>query len=187
MRDREEWKDVVGYEGLYQVSSHGRVRSLDRVYRRKDGALVPHRGRVLRPAKMTKGSRQPLGHYYLVVGLSKNARVKVHLIQTLVLEAFIGPRPLGARALHSDDDKTNNRKNNLYWGSQKDNIADAIRNGKQCIGERHPLAKSTAAEVRKIRELYATGEYAQKDLARMFARSFVWIHSVVRWKKWKHV
>jgi hypothetical protein len=125
----ETWKAVVGFEGQYEVSDKGRVRSLDceRVYERNDqysGRLITvrrrHKGRMLRPGRM------PSGH--LSVALGKGNSVCVHVI---VLDAFIGPCPPGHESLHRDDVPSNNDLNNLRWGTRSENLHDAIRNGRR--------------------------------------------------------
>lgn len=121
MDDDEEWRPVPGFGGLYEVSSHGRVRSKDRVVNRKNGtAKWP--GRIL---KIQKGSK---GHYH--VGLHFKGSSKVAFIHRLVAEAFI-PNPEGLPLVrHLDDVKENNHVRNLAWGTHEDNAQDAIRNGR---------------------------------------------------------
>lgn len=113
-----EWRDVIGYEGLYQVSSYGDIRSLPR--KASDGRTV--KGRVLRP------DTGKYGHERVNLysgGLSKRA-----LVHRIVCEAFHGPQPDGKPyVLHWDDDPTNNKSENLRWGNQSDNQRDSIRNG----------------------------------------------------------
>lgn len=117
----EVWLPVVGFEGRYNVSSLGRVRSLDRTVE-VDRAGCPYtrrsRGCVLKTPKNSSG--------YPHVVLEGNADRTVH---ELVLEAFVGSRPPGAEGCHSDDVKTNNTPENLYWGTKGDNARDCIRNG----------------------------------------------------------
>lgn len=119
--DQERWLPVVGHPG-YEVSSHGRVRSLDRTMVLKSPrSAVPHtqrlRGRLLKPGKV-RGA-----HLYVLLGRGNH-----RYIHQLVLEAFVGPRPPGCGGLHKDDDPANNHYGNLYWGTAKQNVADAIRN-----------------------------------------------------------
>lgn len=107
--DTEQWITISEFP-KYEVSSHGRVRN------RKTG-------RVLKP--MWTGLKRK---QYATVrfGKGSSADRKVH---HLVLEAFVGPRPPGGIARHLDDDATNNRADNLRWGSYGDNSADAVYNG----------------------------------------------------------
>lgn len=113
----ENWRPIPGYEGLYEVSDHGRVRSVDRVVQTKVG---PQRwkGKVLSP--ITK----PSGYYFVALG--KKRRAYVH---HLVLEAFRGPRPEGHYGCHLDDNPVNNKVDNLVWGTPSDNSYDKVRNG----------------------------------------------------------
>lgn len=104
----EIWKDVVGYEGLYQVSSLGRVRSL-----RKKTRIVDKDGGIMRQKFDTHG--------YYRVNLHKDDRCKALLVSRLVAMAFID-NPNGCSVVgHMDDDKTNNTVGNLYWTTQREN------------------------------------------------------------------
>lgn len=116
----ESWKPVVGYEGLYEVSDMGRVRSLDRVVKYSNGSTHPHLGRVL---KFT-----PL-HGYPSVCLAKSGTRKTRYVHLLVLEAFVGPRPPKMEGCHNDDIQTNNCLVNLRWDTPSENRRDIIRNG----------------------------------------------------------
>lgn len=119
--ESEEWRPVVGYEGLYEVSNKGRVRSLDRIVDRKNGtARWP--GRTLKPQLGSKG------HYG--VNLWRGKRSKTEFIHRLVAVAFI-PNPDNLPLVrHFDDVKENNSVENLAWGTWSDNAQDAIRNGR---------------------------------------------------------
>lgn len=123
----EQWKPVVGFEGYYEVSDAGNVRSLDRVIERPTPsgrfATVPVSGRMMRQKKHPK-----TGHRMVTLSRAgKQTTVKVHRIE---LEAFVGPppddQPLG---LHWNDDVDDNRLENLRWGNDVDNRLDCIRNG----------------------------------------------------------
>lgn len=104
----EKWLPIAGYEGLYDISDWGRVWS----------RLTE---RFLKP--MTAGS-------YHRVALYCDGIRKVHKVHHLVLENFVGPRPLGLMGCHRDDDDSNNRLTNLRWDTQSSNARDCIRNGR---------------------------------------------------------
>ncbi len=116
----EEWRAAPGYEGAYEVSSLGRVRSLDRVI---NGRWGPHvrRGVVLRAHTDKDG--------YKKVRPSLNNEARSVPVHHLVLLAFIGPRPEGHVALHKDGRPENNAASNLSWGTYSDNALDAVSHG----------------------------------------------------------
>lgn len=117
----EEWRAVVGYEGRYEVSDMGRVRSVDRVVVASNGAVRHLAGRMLTPYKQ---------RYWLVSLAATADRPPRHpRVHILVLEAFVGPRPDGLMGRHLDDDTDNNALPNLAWGTNSDNMLDAVRNG----------------------------------------------------------
>jgi hypothetical protein len=150
----EEWRDVPGYEGLYQVSSLGRVRSLPRVVLSKPMAGGGRQKRPVPPI-ILKMRRTVKG--YLRVALFDKPRRRQVGVHRLICEAFHGPQPYpDAIARHLDDDRTNNTPANIAWGSRLDNAADAKRNGRYLLGERAPGAKLTndqATELRRRRQL----------------------------------
>lgn len=120
----EEWRPIGGFEGYYEVSDHGRVRSLDRVLTYPDGHLHRLKGRVLSPAPL------PLsGHLHLNLKTQHKRRAPV-AVHALVLETFVGPRPPGLESLHWDGDPTNNKVTNLRWGTRSENMQDMVRHGR---------------------------------------------------------
>ena len=118
----EQWRPVVGYEGHYEVSDHGRVRSLDRIMERKDGVLHPYKGKVLRTTYNHEG-----GHR--TVQMSRGKGLRRFYVHRLVLEAFVGPCPKGMVTCHLDDDPENNHLANLRWDTESANQYDKVRNG----------------------------------------------------------
>lgn len=117
----EIWLAVPEYEGIYEVSSHGKVRSLTRQIARTGGDPHTRRGRVMKPVANSQG--------YMVVTLRANGRKSSKRVHHLVLLAFVGPRPEGTWGLHNDDVKSNNHVDNLYWGTPAHNARDRIDNG----------------------------------------------------------
>lgn len=117
----EEWRPVVGWEGLYEVSDQGRVRSLDRAVVDCRGTVRGLKGRILRPKS------HPAGHQFL--SLSRAGVKGTRWVHHLVLECFTGPRPAGLECLHDDGNPKNNCASNLSWGTRGANIQDSIRHG----------------------------------------------------------
>lgn len=117
----ERWVSVPGYEGFYEVSDRGGVRSLER--RIPDG-----RGRMRRIApRDRRHTTLPVG--YQQIQLHRDGTSVARLVHRLVLEAFIGPPPPGMEACHNNGDVTDNRLTNLRWDSHQANMQDAIRAG----------------------------------------------------------
>lgn len=117
------WKWIPGYEGIYEVSDTGRVRSVDRV----DPAGYRRQGKEL---------AQATSSLHKVVTLYKDRKRTQVRVHWLVLEAFVGPRPEGAMGLHWDDDPENNHLDNLRWGTRAENSRDSVRNGKHSMALR---------------------------------------------------
>lgn len=150
----ERWLSVPRWEGLYEVSDLGRVRSLDRTVtmRSRWGGLCerPLRGRILKPALNTSG--------HVHVGLFDGARSEPNrLIHDLVTEAFLGPRPPGTEVCHGPGGPADNRLVNLSYDTHLANCEDRTRDGKYHF----KLTRAVAAE---IRARHDAGE-SQKALA----------------------
>lgn len=121
----EIWKPVLGYEGLYEVSSLGRVKSLDRVVMHKNGKKTQRRGCII---------KQYIGDVgYYCVRISKDGDGKHLRTHVLVCTAFHGQRPKGMEVLHLDGTRTNNRADNLMWGTRSDNMKDPICKAKRIV------------------------------------------------------
>ena len=124
MPSDEAWLPVPGYPG-YEVSDHGRVRSLDRETRSRWGTPRKQKGRTLSQVR-AGGS----GGRYRACTLYRDGKPRQITVHVLVLETFVGPRPGGAHGCHRDDDPNNNRLENLYWGTAAQNAQDAVNNGR---------------------------------------------------------
>ena len=119
------WRPVVGYEGIYEVSDAGEVRSVPRV----DTGGNRRKGRPIKQATDRKG--------YVRVTLHWAGRGMTKKVHHLVLEAFVGPRPPGAEGCHNDGRKGNNAVTNLRWDTASANALDNVRLGV------HPQARKT--------------------------------------------
>ena len=111
----EVWKPVDGYEGFYEVSSLGRVRSLDRV-RPYRGSMRRYRGKVITPEPVSAGEDR-----YQYVTLSKDGKVRKKSVHRLVATAFVDNPDGMPEVNHKDEVKTNNRADNLEWCDRKYN------------------------------------------------------------------
>lgn len=124
MKNNEIWKDVVGYEGLYKVSDKGRVKSL------KFGKV-----KILKPVRDTCG--------YLRVNLCKNGLKKTYYVHHLTAQSFI-PNPNNLPEInHRDEDKTNNKVENLEWCTAKYNANFGTRNQRQAEKVSKPVLQFT--------------------------------------------
>lgn len=118
----EEWRDIPGYEGLYQASNHGRIRSVSHLIKaNKDGGIRYTKANI---KKLVSG-----WHGYMWVSLCKDGKPKTHSVHQLVAVTFIeNPDNLPA-VNHIDADKTNNNISNLEWVTVKENQQHASRMG----------------------------------------------------------
>lgn len=124
----EEWRPIAGYEGIYEVSSRGRVRSLDRTLD-QGNCVRQMRGKILSGGKR-KSPRKRFGAYRTVDLYDHGAR-STRYVHRLVAKAFIGPGGPGLEVCHKDDNGSNNVPSNLYWGTRSQNLYDAVRNRTQ--------------------------------------------------------
>lgn len=175
----EKWKAVLGFEGFYEVSDCGHVRSVDRIRRFVRGGRVVkarHRGRVLLPGLDTSG--------YFMVNLYDDERRKCALVHRLVLSAFDRPPEPGEEGRHLDGVRTNNVLSNLAWGTAADNTADKMRHGTAWVplGEAHGRSKLAAKDVRAIRAV--GGTETQAALARQFGISQAYVGRLLQHKTW---
>lgn len=113
----ENWLPVVGYEGLYEVSDRGRVRSLARVC----AAGRKRKGRILSQSSGRYGHRR--------VVLYRDAVRTQWMAHVLVLTAFVGPRPEGMECCHGNGNPADNRVENLRWDTRSANQRDSVRAG----------------------------------------------------------
>ena len=116
-----EWKSIDGWD-YYEVSSDGQIRSLDKLVNGKNGSLVRKKGRVLKTANH-RG--------YLAVRLRDSAAKKdrTYKVHRLVLETFVGPPSEGQESRHLNGICTDNRLENLAWGSKSQNNNDRVLHG----------------------------------------------------------
>lgn len=167
----EEWRPVVGYEGRYEVSSLGRVRSLGV---RRGGGIWPLR------------SVRTSGGYLRVTLYASDGTSRNQWVHILVALAFIGPRPPGHEVRHLDGNPANPASANLAYGTAKENAGDRERHGTDPRGERNGFARLTVADVREIRAAVAAGE-PHRSIARRMHLGSATVDDIAAGRTWRHV
>lgn len=181
----EQWKDLMGYEGYYQVSNHGKVKSLDRIIHDGKPGERKIKGGVMR--------LNVVGTGYITVSLYQpdiqRCNEYVHKLVLLMFEGF--PPTTEHECNHKDGNKQNNHISNLEWVTKSENNRHAFNVlGRKAIsnpGEANGNSKLTEGNVLEIRELYSTGDYRQQELGEMFNISSRHISEIICRKYWRHI
>lgn len=118
----EQWRQIPDWEGFYEVSNDGRVRSVDRTITHPLSGLTALKGRLLKQAPTG-------GHLVVTLIDSVGRRRRVAKVHHLVLEAFVGARPAGMEGCHRNDNGYDNHLSNLRWDTRSSNVRDQVRNG----------------------------------------------------------
>lgn len=153
----------------YAISDDGKVKRITA----KKGAKV---GRILRPGVTPYG-------YHMVCVAPKTYR----FVHALVLETFVGPRQPGMEARHLNDVKSDNRLENLRWGSHAENYADRQANGGGNHGSRHGMSKLNEADVMEIRKRWEIRGDTKTEIAKAFNVSVSCVKLIVNRQRWAHV
>lgn len=177
----ETWKDIPEYEGSYQVSNTGRVRSVDRVVPYKDGRMRKYKGKVLKPhVNKVTGYEQ--------VMLYNDNGYNIKRPHRLVLETFkphVNMNDLDVN--HMDGNKLNNHLTNLEWLTRRDNILHACDLGLiNNRGENSPNAILSNTDVLEILQRLDNGEL-QRDIGLDYGVSNKYISQINRGLRWRVV
>lgn len=168
----EEWRDVVGFEGLYEISSLGRVKS-----------VWYNNNRILKLNTQTGG--------YVQISLRKNNKAYAKLVHVLVMESFVSLKPTGLEVNHKDGIKTNNMLANLEYVTPKQNMMHAFQclriGDRKARGEKAGLAKLQDSDVIMIRQIYSQGGITFAELGREFGVHENTISKIVKRRGWGHV
>lgn len=148
---KEIWKDIPDYEGVYQVSNLGRIRSLDRYIKRGKSGFFKE-GQIQK--------LQNNGNGYLYKQLKHKGKHRNFYIHRLVSMVFIGERPDGMMICHKDGDTTNNNLDNLRYDTPLENNIDQFRHGVE-------KGKLSNDDVLKVRKMYKDG-YKTKEISEFF-------------------
>ncbi len=131
--EKEIWKDIIGFEGYYQVSSFGNIRSVDRYIQNNPNASRKLKGKNLKQKIGIKG--------YHLICLHKNGSNKFVRVPRIVGEMFV-ENPLNKPQInHKDGDKSNNNASNLEWATCLENITHSVKNGFHKSGSNHVQSK----------------------------------------------
>lgn len=177
---QEIWKPIAGYESAYEISSLGRVRSLDRFVRGR-GQSMKFKPGVIRAIGVKREG-------YHFVNLCSRSRAKPHYIHRLVAAAFIDNPGNLPQVNHLDGDKANNQIENLEWCTGSDNCRHAIDSAlyQPARGESSGAAKLTESDVREIRRLAESG-VMHKDIAVLFCVERQAVTKIASRQRWAHI
>lgn len=176
----EIWKPIKGYEGFYEVSNTGQVKSLLRTITTKNGDLRVHQSRLLKQILSGNG--------FLGVKLSKENKKNFQLIGRLVAAAFI-PNPDNLPCIaYKDGNKHNNEASNLKWCTLKESVNRALKNHPRRTGEKSNHHKLTQKDVDFIRKNYVPKDkiFGQRALAKKFNVIPNTIYEIVNYLSWEN-
>lgn len=176
----EIWKDVPGYEGYYQASTLGRIRSVDR-----EVTYLSGKNKVPRTdfhSSIIKSTR-PRKDGYHQVNLSKDSKKVYPMVHQLVAETFLGPRPENFDTCHNNGIRDDNRIMNLRYDTRKNNFEDTKIHGTRVRGEKQGSSKLTEAQVLSIIKDGRT----QKEIAKDYGVGQGHISRLKRGAQWKHL
>jgi len=176
---KEIWKDIPDFEGFYQISNYGRMRSLDRKVEHRNGVEYQiKKGKILRLSINRDG--------YVKCTVSKNSNLTSFTMHRLVGLCFIKNTYNKPCINHKNGIKNDNRMENLEWVTQSENIIHSFKNGfhKPQRGSLNGAAKLNEAQVREIRLLYATRNYLQREIASKYNISRTSISLIINYKRW---
>lgn len=185
--ESEIWKDIPGYEGYYQASDKGRIKSLERTFSYYlNGKLITknNKEKVLKlTVKTDKRLIKDQINKREYVDLQINNIKKNHTVHKLVALTFIGPRPEGKEIAHYDGNSLNNSLGNLRYATPSENTKDKVRHGTQPFGENVPGWKLTDAQCLDILKSNET----HAELSRIYNVSDTTIRNIRSGKKRKNL
>lgn len=158
----EQWKPIPGFEGLYEASDQGQIKRIAG-------------GRGAKPGRILKQKNHPGG--YKTVTLSKESKYHQWLVHRLVCAAFLGPAPQGITVNHKNDDRADNRLENLEYAT----YAEQEYHAKYMLRTK---GKLTPEQVVEIRERYAEGDVTQKELANKYGVTQNQVGLIVTGRSW---
>lgn len=182
----ENWKAIPGYEGYYEASDLGRIRSVERIVPHGRHGTCRQKSKVLKPALDA--------HQYPRVALSMGDALRTYTVHRLIALTFLGKRPEGNQINHKSGVKTDNSVSNLEYCTQSENALHSYRIGlqKPKPGSLNNNAKLTEQDVKEIRDYVRLSRkkyYGRDDLAKKYGVSSAHIKEIVNNRRgiWSHV
>lgn len=171
----EVWKEVEGYEGVYEISNLGRIKSLSRTVPSTNGSFRTKKEKILKQ----------YNNNYLTVNFYENKKNKLILIHRLVAKAFIKNLNNKKQVNHINGIKTDNRVENLEWSTAKENINHSWKNNlsKSRSGEKHHNSKLTHQDVINIKEMRKTN--TAKQIAIIYNIHENHVYRILNGTRWK--
>ncbi len=182
----EVWKDIPNFEGYYQASTMGRIRSLDREIEKRDG-----RGGIDRYVRLGKifNLKYKKNRRYTSVRLSKDGKTNSYAVHRIIAITFINNSENKPQANHINGIKSDNRVENLSWMTNSENVNHAIETGlnNSVRGESHGSCKFKNEDITNMRNMYKTGNYTYKQIGLLFNATVARVSEIIRRKTWKHI
>lgn len=183
----EEWKNIHGYEGLYQVSNFGRIKS----FLRRGSQIGVYQINQVRQL-LKEGTKQK--EIEIITGLSEATVYRIKHNKVDYGERMLRPT-IGTQCRHLDGNPQNNYLSNLKWGTRSENQQDSTKHGTKYyhfqkghsvnIGTNNPRARLTEDEVKQIKKL--KGKFSQNQRAKMFNVSPSTIQNIDDNRTWRHI
>lgn len=180
---REQWLPVINYEGIYEVSTLGNVKAVERFVNCRGGGLRPCPEHLLATQLVAKPRCR------LIVHLWKNNKRKAKAVGRLVLAAFVGPCPEGMECCHfPDPNPANCQLDNVRWDTKKANAFDRRLHGTQPVGTHHWRSTLTDDLVREIKRRKQAGQLLREIAAALpVAVGISTVQDVLKGRTWTHV
>ena len=172
--DNEVWKSIPGWEGLYEVSDLGRVRSVARIVVRSNGVPNSVKARIL------KAGNCQSQRYFLVVLYKTGHRGFSANVHDLVAQAFLGPKPEGMLIRHLNGNPADNRLTNLAYGTYQENALDMHDHGTMTFAKMNPEMVVDARRRSSNGESYAF-------ISRSMGINVSTVMAAVKMQNWKHI
>ena len=172
----EIWKPIANYEGLYEISNYGRIKSLPRKTKTK----------IVKEPMILKVFKRHTG--YIQAKLCKNSKLYNPIVSRLVAEAFLEKPNYPCVVNHKDCIRDNNHVNNLEWITQSQNTRYAFLKGnKSQKGEKNNMAKLTMEKVKEIRKFKEENDHlSQQQIADHFNLKRENVKDIINYKTWNY-